>query len=254
MQPNNIVRVITILAVRAIVLTVIAFESAVGASIASLFWLWGHQHSLISVGYRTVIMAWFLGVLFAGFSFLLAIRITQTFLHFNVTLRAWGLSGFFSANWMVLVTEFVMQTQLNQPPHHGVLAVIGAIAVDTFTCICLQSVDHSTYEAADSIIPYTLPEDERERRRHDTADMLNPVRKIVDSLQFHKGMNAVAREIALRIPGACPFERDVKVFGVVLFHIPPLCKLNPLYEEFVGLRNRALIFLEGEGESIQEYL
>lgn len=254
MRPNNVVRVVTILAVRAIVLTVIILESLVGVSIASLFWLWAHQQNLISVGYDTVIMAWLFGVFFAGFSFLLAIRITQTVLHFNVTLKAWGLSGFFSASWMVLVTEFVMQTQLNKQSHHGVLLVLGAIAVDTITCIFLQSVDHSTYEAADSIIPYTLAEQERERRRHDTADMLNPIRKIVNSLEFHKGMIPVAREIALRIPGACPFERDVRVFGRVLFHIPPLCKLNPLYEEFVGLRTRALIFLEAEGESIQEYL
>jgi len=194
MRPNNFVRVFTIIAVRAIVLTVIILESVVGVSLASLFWLWAHQHNLISVGYGTVIMAWFWGVLFAGFSFLLAIRITQTFLHINVTLKAWGLSGFFNANWMVLVTEFVMQNQWNWPPHHGVLFVLGAIAVDTVTCICLQSVDHSTYEAADSIVPYTLAEDERERRRHDTADMLNPIWSLAREKRCH-----IHRRLPLRL-------------------------------------------------------
>jgi len=45
------------------------------------------------------------------------------------------------------------------------------------------------------------------------------------------------------IPSQCPFEREIKVYGKSLFHIPPLCKLNPLYEEFVGLRFRSLCFL-----------
>jgi hypothetical protein len=234
---------------------VILFESLTGVTIASLWWLWAQQQNWSpSIEYSTVITAWFWGVFFAGFSFLLAIRVTQTFLHYNVTLKAWGLSGFISANWMVLVTEFVMQAQLDKLRHTGVWFILGAILIDTVTCICVQSVDRSTYEASDSIIPYSLAGEERELRRHNTADMLNPVRRIVDSLEFHEGMNRVAREIALRIPSACPFERDVAFFGVVLFHIPPLCKLNPLYDEFVGLRCRALLFLDGQGESIQEFL
>ncbi|CBN57735.1 MULTISPECIES: Mo-dependent nitrogenase C-terminal domain-containing protein [Kamptonema] len=44
------------------------------------------------------------------------------------------------------------------------------------------------------------------------------------------------------IPCCCPFERDVNLFGHA-YHIPPLCKLNPLYDEFVGLRFRALSYL-----------
>lgn len=56
------------------------------------------------------------------------------------------------------------------------------------------------------------------------------------------------------IPAQCPFERDVKLFGKVLFHIPPLCKLNPLYEQLVSLRFRALCYLADEcGEDITTY-
>lgn len=56
------------------------------------------------------------------------------------------------------------------------------------------------------------------------------------------------------IPSNCPFERDVFLLGHKLFHIPALCKLNPLYEEFVELRFRALVFLADEcGEDVTPY-
>jgi hypothetical protein len=42
--------------------------------------------------------------------------------------------------------------------------------------------------------------------------------------------------------------------GRKLFHIPPLCKLNPLYEEVVSLRFRALCYLADEcGEDVTPY-
>ena len=48
------------------------------------------------------------------------------------------------------------------------------------------------------------------------------------------------------IPTSCPFERHIKFWGGNVFHIPPLCKLNPLYEEVVNLRFRALSYLADE--------
>jgi Mo-dependent nitrogenase C-terminus len=63
-----------------------------------------------------------------------------------------------------------------------------------------------------------------------------------------------ARFICGLIPNQCPFERDIVVFGHKLFHIPALCKLNPLYESFVELRFRALVFLADEcGEDVTQY-
>ncbi len=53
-----------------------------------------------------------------------------------------------------------------------------------------------------------------------------------------------ARHIVKLIPAQCPFAREIRVFGKVVFRIPPLCKLNPCYEQLVGLRFRALCFLE----------
>ncbi|MGQ4649159.1 Mo-dependent nitrogenase C-terminal domain-containing protein [Lyngbya aestuarii] len=63
-----------------------------------------------------------------------------------------------------------------------------------------------------------------------------------------------ARIICKLIPAQCPFEREIKLLGRTLFYIPPLCKLNPLYEEVVALRFRALCFLADEcGEDITAY-
>ncbi|MBD1820955.1 Mo-dependent nitrogenase C-terminal domain-containing protein, partial [Cyanobacteria bacterium FACHB-DQ100] len=56
------------------------------------------------------------------------------------------------------------------------------------------------------------------------------------------------------IPAQCPFERDICFFGHVLLHIPPMCKLNPFYEQLVGLRFKALCYLADVcGEDIAVY-
>jgi hypothetical protein len=63
-----------------------------------------------------------------------------------------------------------------------------------------------------------------------------------------------AHWVCRSIPAQCPFERDIVLFGYHLLHIPPLCKLNPLYEEVVGLRFRALCYLADEcGEDVTPY-
>ncbi|MBE9079653.1 Mo-dependent nitrogenase C-terminal domain-containing protein [Romeria aff. gracilis LEGE 07310] len=60
-----------------------------------------------------------------------------------------------------------------------------------------------------------------------------------------------AHRIAKLIPAQCPFKRDLVLFGHKIGHIPPLCKLNPLYEELVALRFKALCYLVDEcGEDI----
>ena len=64
----------------------------------------------------------------------------------------------------------------------------------------------------------------------------------------------LAHRLCQLIPAQCPFERDITVLGCKLFHIPPMCKLNPLYEEVVALRFRALCFLADEcGEDVTPY-
>jgi tellurite resistance protein len=73
------------------------------------------------------------------------------------------------------------------------------------------------------------------------GDLLNPVREWLDHLEVHDPR--LARFLCKMIPPQCPFERDVKLFGHKLVHIPSMCKINPLYDQLVGLRFRALSYL-----------
>ena len=82
--------------------------------------------------------------------------------------------------------------------------------------------------------------------------LLQPVRDWLDTTEVTDAQ--FARWICKLIPAQCPFERDIKLFGRTLFHIPPMCKLNPLYDQFIGLRFRALCYLADEcGEDITAY-
>ncbi|MBO0350910.1 Mo-dependent nitrogenase C-terminal domain-containing protein [Phormidium pseudopriestleyi FRX01] len=64
----------------------------------------------------------------------------------------------------------------------------------------------------------------------------------------------VAKQLYKLIPAQCPFARDLKFMGRTIFHIPPLCKLNPFYDELMGLRFRALCYLVDEcGIDIQAF-
>lgn len=63
-----------------------------------------------------------------------------------------------------------------------------------------------------------------------------------------------ARRIVKLIPAQCPFAREIRLFNRVVLRIPPLCKLNPCYEQLVSLRFRALCFLADScGEDITPY-
>ncbi|MBD2459891.1 Mo-dependent nitrogenase C-terminal domain-containing protein [Oscillatoria sp. FACHB-1407] len=54
---------------------------------------------------------------------------------------------------------------------------------------------------------------------------------------------SVAHLICRVIPSHCPFERDINLFGCWIVHIPAFCKINPLYDELISLRFRALTYL-----------
>lgn len=82
--------------------------------------------------------------------------------------------------------------------------------------------------------------EDREPAHH----LLDPVRHWLEAIEPREP--AVARLLVNLIPAQCPFERDLVVFGRKLAHIPPMCKINPLYEQLMGLRFRCLCFLEGE--------
>lgn len=83
-------------------------------------------------------------------------------------------------------------------------------------------------------------------------DVLLPIRNWIDGIEITNPQQA--KELCKLIPSQCPFERDVQLFGRTLFHIPPLCKLNPFYDQLVFLRFRALCFLADEcGEDVTAY-
>ncbi|MEH2451350.1 Mo-dependent nitrogenase C-terminal domain-containing protein [Nostoc sp.] len=82
---------------------------------------------------------------------------------------------------------------------------------------------------------------------------LHPLRNWLDRLDIQDPR--VARFLCKMIPSQCPFERDVTLFGRKIVHIPPMCKINPLYEQLVGLRFRALSYLADKcGEDVSPYI
>ncbi|GAB4385213.1 MAG: hypothetical protein Kow00121_49890 [Elainellaceae cyanobacterium] len=81
---------------------------------------------------------------------------------------------------------------------------------------------------------------------------LQPVRLWLNQIEIRNP--AIAHFLCRIIPIQCPFERDIYLLGRKVGHIPPLCKLNPFYEEVVGLRFRALCYLADEcGEDVRCY-
>ncbi len=71
--------------------------------------------------------------------------------------------------------------------------------------------------------------------------LLKPIRNWIDNLEVADRDRA--HLVCKLIPADCPFERDVIVMGRKVAHIPPMCKINPLYDQFVGLRFRSLCYL-----------
>ncbi|WP_255099434.1 Mo-dependent nitrogenase C-terminal domain-containing protein [Synechococcus sp. L2F] len=62
----------------------------------------------------------------------------------------------------------------------------------------------------------------------------------------------LARLLVRLIPARCPFERTVVIAGHTVLHIPPLCQINPLFDELMALRFRALCRLEAHQQGQQE--
>ncbi|BAY89569.1 MULTISPECIES: Mo-dependent nitrogenase C-terminal domain-containing protein [unclassified Tolypothrix] len=82
--------------------------------------------------------------------------------------------------------------------------------------------------------------------------LLNHIRYQIDGIEIHN--SHLAKLLCTIIPSHCPFEKTVKVLGHTLFQIPPLCKINPFYEEVVGLRFKCLSYLVDEcGEDVTKY-
>lgn len=82
--------------------------------------------------------------------------------------------------------------------------------------------------------------------------LLRPIRQWLESLKIED--YEFARLVCTIIPASCPFEREIKFRNRTILYIPPLCKLNPFYEQLVELRFRALTYLADEcGEDVTLY-
>lgn len=75
-------------------------------------------------------------------------------------------------------------------------------------------------------------------------NLLQSLRQYLESVEIHNPK--VARLLCYIIPNRCPFEREIKFFDRTIFRIPPLCKLNPFYEQVVSLRFKCLCYLADE--------
>lgn len=82
-------------------------------------------------------------------------------------------------------------------------------------------------------------------------DWLYPLRQVVNGIEIRN--SRTAHFLCRLIPSHCPFERTFSLWGVSI-RIPPLCHLNPLYNEVVALRMRALDYLTVLEVDVSAYL
>ena len=139
-----------------------------------------------------------------------------------------------------------------------------ALNLDTAVLQSLQSTLYNLREIQEEVQPGTSlhhPEETpvaaasplQPPAAKEGPDPLKPMRDWLDQLEVQDPR--LARFVCKMIPSQCPFERDVTLFGKKVVHIPPMCKLNPLYEQLVGLRFRALSHLADDlGEDVSPYL
>jgi tellurite resistance protein len=119
----------------------------------------------------------------------------------------------------------------------------------------LQVLEHTLCQPVETLIPGTEGQSTITLVSPPTPhpDFLHPLKDWLDGMEIHDPR--LARFICKMVPPQCPFERDITLFGRKIVHIPPLCKLNPLYEQLVGLRFRALSYLADEcKEDVSEYI
>jgi hypothetical protein len=82
---------------------------------------------------------------------------------------------------------------------------------------------------------------------------LQPIRQWLESVEIRN--SKMARTLCKIIPARCPFEREIKLFNHTILSIPPLCKLNPLYEQLVEVRCKCLAYLADKcGEDVTLYI
>ncbi|MBD1870362.1 Mo-dependent nitrogenase C-terminal domain-containing protein [Cyanobacteria bacterium FACHB-471] len=118
--------------------------------------------------------------------------------------------------------------------------------------VWLPEADSSQPQHSTHTTEISAPATELLPNANNKIDLFKPLRQWLDQIEIQN--SKLAHLICKLIPAQCPFERDVVLFGRKLLHIPPMCKLNPFYEQVVSLRFRALCYLADEcGEDVTPY-
>ncbi|UIE40180.1 Mo-dependent nitrogenase C-terminal domain-containing protein [Leptodesmis sichuanensis] len=87
---------------------------------------------------------------------------------------------------------------------------------------------------------------------HQRSFVLQPMQHWLESIEIRNPW--MARSLCKLIPARCPFERKITLFNHTVLYIPPLCKLNPFYDQLVELRFKSLTYLADQcGEDITLY-
>ncbi|UBF25843.1 Mo-dependent nitrogenase C-terminal domain-containing protein [Kovacikia minuta CCNUW1] len=81
---------------------------------------------------------------------------------------------------------------------------------------------------------------------------LTPIRQWLEAVEIDHP--DTARFLCRAIPASCPFAREVRFCDRVIVSIPPLCKLNPFYDQIINLRFKSLMYLADQcGEDVTLY-
>jgi tellurite resistance protein len=119
----------------------------------------------------------------------------------------------------------------------------------------LECLEHTLCEVPDSQEQGSQGGEKAEliSRPQPHPDLLKPLKHWLDEMEVQDPR--LARFICKMVPPSCPFERDITLFGHKIVHVPPMCELNPIYEQLVGLRFRALSYLADEcQEDVSKYM
>ena len=95
-----------------------------------------------------------------------------------------------------------------------------------------------------SLISQIIPNQPWRSPLRSSRDVFRPLRQWLNRIELRHPTQA--HLICQLIPAQCPFEREVHIGSWLHVQVLPLCKPNPLYEEVVYLRFRALSYLADE--------
>jgi Mo-dependent nitrogenase C-terminus len=155
------------------------------------------------------------------------------------------------------IRENFLRTAVMIAISNGVYSLAEAQTIKSFQSAlglkieALKSLESTLWNP--DIVRETETKDKEPTQKEKDLDLLQPVKKWLDGIEIHDPR--VARFICKMVPSQCPFERDIVLFRKKIVHIPPMCKLNPLYEQLVGLRFRSLSFLADDcQEDVTPYI